>query len=149
VDALEALGADDFHVEKTGALGGPITAGADPVFLAGEDDQGNPVGFVGRASLVDECWFALLGLDLLVWRGELPFRRNRGLYPPLTPGIIRGHAVLKEEFSGRTGLLDGTRRADVIGDDGIAKDAKRARALISPIWPASMPKPVKNGGFWM
>ena len=39
--------------------------------------------------------------------------------------IIRGHAVLKEEFPGRTGLLDGTRRADVIGGDRIAKDAKR------------------------
>jgi hypothetical protein len=67
----------------------------------------------------------------------------------VTVEIIRGHAVLKEEFSGRTGLLDGTRRADVISGDGIAKMPSGRAPLISPIWPASMPKPVKNGGSWM
>ena len=45
VDALEALGNDDFHPEKAGALGGPVTAGASPVFLAGEDDSWDPIAF--------------------------------------------------------------------------------------------------------
>src|SRR5260370_12247453 len=66
VNALEALGDDGFHAAKACALGGPITAGARPVFLAGKDDQRDPVGLVGHASVVDECRLAVLDLDPLV-----------------------------------------------------------------------------------
>ncbi len=61
VDALEALGEDDFHAEKAGALGGPITAGAGPVFLAGEDELGDPVGFSSgqRGGRFRERYFCL------------------------------------------------------------------------------------------
>src|SRR5580704_10768340 len=65
VDALEALGDDDFHSEKAGPLCGPVSARTGPIFLAGKDDKWNPVGLVGHASIIDERRHTLFGLDLL------------------------------------------------------------------------------------
>src|SRR5580704_638107 len=71
VDALEALGDDDFHSEKAGPLGGPVPARTGPIFLSGKDDEWNPIGLVGHASVIDESRFTLFGLDLLVRRVDL------------------------------------------------------------------------------
>src|SRR5580693_8170198 len=79
VDALEALGNNDFHPEKASALGGPITAGAGPIFLAGEDDEWNPIGLVGHASVINESRLTLFGLDLLVRCVNLPFAEVKGV----------------------------------------------------------------------
>src|SRR5579883_769835 len=43
VDALEALGDDRLDAEEEHAFGGPVTGGAGAVFLAGDDDERNPL----------------------------------------------------------------------------------------------------------
>src|SRR5882757_4910709 len=43
--------------------------------------------------------------------------------------VVLPDAAIQKEFARGAGLLDRTGRADVIGGDGIAKDAERARTL--------------------
>ena len=69
MDALEALGHDGFHAEKVGALGGPVTARAGAVFLAGKDDERNSVSFIGHAGVVDKRRLSTLALISLSGAG--------------------------------------------------------------------------------
>ena len=144
MNALEALRDDDFHAEKAGALGGPVAARAGPVFLAGEDNERDPVGLVGHAGVIDESWLASLALISLSAPGP-PLAKIKGVsafdagnhqvldahvgegaagHDPVVAAagavaveILRSDAVLEEIFTSRSGLLDGARRADVVGGD--------------------------------
>ncbi len=58
VDAFEASRDDRLHAEKIGAFGGPVAAGAGAVFVAGEDDEGDAVGFVEFGGVVNGHLFA-------------------------------------------------------------------------------------------
>ena len=77
--ALEALRHDSLHAQQVGALGGPVTAGAGSILLAGEDDEWNSVSLVGHAGVVDKRGFSTLGLDFLVWCRDFPIAKVEGV----------------------------------------------------------------------
>ena len=59
VNALVAFGDRGAHAEQQWALGGPVARGAGTVFLAGDEDQRNPLGDIFFRSFKDRHFGAV------------------------------------------------------------------------------------------
>ncbi len=140
VDALERLRDDRAHPEQHRALGGPVARRAGAVFLAGEDDERNVVGFVLHRRVVhrhlllrrvvdgDAAFDARhhLVLDADVGEGAAHHDLMVAAARAVLVEILRTHLVVAQVFAGRACFLNRSRRRDVVGGDRVEEQPEHA-----------------------
>ncbi len=158
VNALIAGGDHRLDPEQARPLRGPVAAGAGAVLLPREDDERHALGLVFHCGIVDGELLAV---------GEVPgdtafhARDHQVFDADIGEGTARHHAVVAtaaavgveidridpardEVFPGGGTRLDRPGGGNVVGRDGIAENAERARAGDRHDGPGLHPEPIEE-----
>ena len=134
MNALEALGDHGLDAKQCRAFGRPVTAGTCTVFDAAKDHQGRAVCLIGGSRIKDRGLrpvrpFGIatlntiqhLVLDTDVGEGAAHHHLMVATTRPVGVELAYRHLTLDQILARRSGVLERTGRADVVGGDHVAQ----------------------------